>query len=129
MTLDGEVIPMFSGALLELSLPPEAEWQPGKTWTHRMEFGAGLPVGMGVATMANEIVGSETVTVPAGTFDALKVETLVDQQMTLDLPGVGKQSMDLSHRATSWYVKSIGMVKTVSDEPDSMTIELVGYRQ
>jgi hypothetical protein len=69
MTLDGEVIPMFSGALLELSLPPEAEWQAGKTWTHQMEFGAGLPVGMGVATMANEIVGSETVTVPAGTFE------------------------------------------------------------
>ena len=129
MTFDGEVMPTMPGALLELSLPPEAEWQPGKTWTHRVELGAGLPGAMGTATMANEIVGLETVTVPAGTFDALKVETQVDQQVTLDLPGVGRQTMDLSHRATSWYAKGIGMVRSVSQEPDSMTVELVDYRQ
>ncbi len=130
MTFDGEAIPMMSGALLELSLPPEAEWQPGKTWTYQIERGAGLPIGLGTATLSNEIIGPETVTVPAGTFNTVRVETLVDQQMTLDLPGVGRQVIDLSHRATSWYAKGIGMVRSVTDEEEGrMTVELLDYRQ
>jgi hypothetical protein len=130
VTFDGEAIPMMSEALLELYLPPAAEWQPGKRWTYQIERGPGLPIGLGTATLSNEIIGPETVTVPAGTFDALRVETLVDQQMTLDLPGAGRQVIDLSHRATSWYAKGIGMVRSVSDEEEGpMTVELVDYRQ
>jgi len=60
-------------------------------------------------------VGYESVTVPAGTFNALKVEQSSDM-------GGPKPTIQ-----TLWYVQDIGLVKSVIDVGELLVNELVSY--
>jgi len=57
------------------------------------------------------VIGQESVTVPAGTFqDAIKVEARM--QMKIHLSGVGKTASG-SDVMTAWFAKGVGLVKYV----------------
>jgi hypothetical protein len=60
-------------------------------------------------------VGYETITVPAGTFNALKIEQSSDM-------GGSQPTIQ-----TLWYVQNIGMVKSVIDAGEPIVSELVSY--
>lgn len=70
--------------------------------------------------------GTESVTVPAGTFDAVKVDCQTNTQITIS--GVDAPSTS-NTTSTAWYASGVGMVKAVSTLTDgsTRTIELTSY--
>jgi hypothetical protein len=76
------------------------------------------------------VAGIETVTVPAGTFSALKVIVRNESEFIYSLDGHADLS---SGTTTSWYAPDFGLVKErrVADNetfPVDITAELIGYR-
>jgi hypothetical protein len=72
--------------------------------------------------------GSESVTVPAGTFDAVRIDCQASVQITITMNGVDIPT-DASFTSTAWHASGVGMVKTDSVLSDGSTsaIELTAY--
>jgi len=93
----------------------------GSEWTNKFEIemdmsqiaAGGLNKVEGTITTQRKVLGEEEVTVPAGTFKALKIqaETAIDTH----LPGVanGVTASIPKLVTTEWWVKGKGMVKSV----------------
>jgi hypothetical protein len=110
-----------------------ADLRPGQTWHQKTVF-------RGQSTLEGEIVVEtrteanyacraedfETITVPAGTFDALRVTcevyftTSVAEGMTFEI----------EEQSTQWLARGVGMVKSVGQTEGAPpnTIELLSYR-
>ncbi len=72
-------------------------------------------------------VGVESVTVEAGTFDAMRLECQTVMNATITMQGNPIQT-NVTLNVTNWYAKNIGLVKTViTSEGVDSTIELVSY--
>jgi len=75
---------------------------------------AGLGTVEGSIKFHRKVVGQESVTVPAGTFDALKVES----ETTIDTHAPGRPGGPTatvpSIKTVEWWVKGKGMVKSVT---------------
>ncbi len=100
----------------------------GSTWnnaeTVKMEFTGGPSAGMGPITLTtteeSRAIGEESVTVPAGTYKAIKVE--LTRTTTSKLSGIAIPPS--TSKSTEWWVKGIGMVKTVTvSEGQTSTVE------
>ena len=74
-----------------------------------------------------QVTGIESVTVEAGTFNALRFDCQTVMNISIDMQGVPIQTtMNLG--SMNWYVENIGLVKTaVTGEGLDSTIELVSY--
>jgi hypothetical protein len=72
-------------------------------------------------------IGIESVTVQAGTFDAMKVECKTTMNITITMAG-NDIATPINLTGTSWYVEDVGLVKTltIGTGLDSTT-ELVSY--
>lgn len=112
-----------TGQMKTESQKAEGELMPkdvhvGSTWSTRYETVvtntvsevAGTVMTMKLRT-DSKAVGEEKVTVPAGTYDALKVETTSTSDVTL---GEGSALPSSTTTATQWWVKGIGLVKQVA---------------
>lgn len=100
VTKDGVYSTALGSAPLEnpqLELPADAA--PGKSWKLQKPFDAG---GSKVTKFDSKIVGMEKVTVPLGTYDALKV--IADVVME-------QGSTKRTAKMTAWYAKGMGTVK------------------
>jgi hypothetical protein len=105
-----------------VAIPRPDRWQKGAKWTHRysvrgqMSFvGAPTPVDVdGTISVAAEIVSQEKVEVPAGIYDAVKVQSAYNQALTMK----GKASMPINITFTvwSWYARDIGLIKNASED-------------
>jgi hypothetical protein len=118
-----------------VTYPPEIK--PGDTWQHAMEFTAKLTVagqGMdasGDARSTFQAIGYESVTVPAGTFDALKVRVDTMININGNFNGVSFP-VTVSSPYDYWFVQGVGWVKAigtgdVSGATFNETIELQSY--
>lgn len=110
---------------------------PGDTWQHAIEFTGTISTlgqqieATGDAQSHFEAIGYESVTVPAGTFDALKVHI----KMTININGIfGGVSfpVNVSSPYDYWFVQGVGWVKAsgagnVGGELFTETIELQSY--
>lgn len=110
---------------------------PGDEWSHALEFTGNMTVvsqeieATGSAQSSFAAVGYESVTVPAGTFDALKIR--VDS--TININGIFQgisMPVTVSSPYDYWFVQGVGWVKasgtgTVGDESFTETIELQSY--
>lgn len=92
----------------------------GTTWTSSFDIEATitLPGAGGTQTVRSTInnesrvIGRESVTVPAGTYDAFKVEaTLTTESGAVAGVRIPPQTVE----STSWFAEGVGMVKTTSD--------------
>lgn len=120
-----------------ISFPADSRWNPGEKWTTDYEIKemiknpdgqAGNVDANGTINQNGEIIGSEEVTVPAGTFQTMKVKV----RMTLDLTvKIGAMTMPTKTNleTTSWFAKDVGMVKSQTSMGgiDSATTELLSY--
>jgi len=71
--------------------------------------------------------GVESVTVGAGTFDAMRVECQTVMNITITMQGNPIQTK-MTFNGTNWYAENIGLVKTATTgEGLDSTIELVSY--
>jgi len=109
----------------------------GDQWQHNLDFEGKMTVAnqegtaTGNAQTNFKALGNESVTVPAGTFDALKIQ--IDTTLNIN---VSVQSVSVpvtfSGSYTYWFVKDVGWVKasgtgSVSGTSFSETIELQSY--
>ena len=114
-------------------LPTADKLVPGATWdTHYVVKGT-LKLGQQDVAVTNdmkfhsEVVGNEQVTVPAGTFDALKLK----QQITfnIQMANVPASAPPTTFEQFVWLAKGVGMVKNSTDVANAGTIttELKSY--
>lgn len=102
-----------------------ADLAPGKTWSQRIVYSGRQTVEGVTFESRNDLktsckaVREEQVTVPAGTFTALRVECTYD--MTITLQGM---SMPMNFTDTMWMVKGVGTVRSSSQAPNG-TVETV----
>jgi hypothetical protein len=100
----------------------------GTTWTTKYDTlitmqGANLPPGIGKMSGAvesvNKVEKEESVTVPAGTYQALKVR--VDTTATVIITGLPTGPTTTKQTNYQWWVKGVGMVKMSDAEGNSPT--------
>lgn len=114
----------------------EGEWLPsnlavGSEWTSTFDITMQASAAMGlpeflqnvqsVVTMNRSVMGTEEVTVPAGTYTALKVKSHMTME-SADLPVPMNTAVD----SIEYWVKGVGMVKSVGEgatiEAQSVTL-------
>lgn len=121
-----------------VTFPPVDQLQVGKTWqstfTMSGEMSAeGFAIKMNIEAVTDNVLAAfESVTTPAGDFDAAKIDTTTTINMDMDMgdmpavPGMpGMSGMTTS--TTMWLAEGVGMVKTESEDPTGGTsvMELV----
>jgi DUF3108-like len=114
-----------------VTIPRADRWIPGSSWTTIYDVdgdpGSGGNLARGRIAISNTIVGEESVSVPAGKFQALKVK----QQSTIDLTVIAREfsaPLNISIESTSWFVRDVGMVKSIGGgELGDTTTELTAF--
>jgi hypothetical protein len=94
-----------------------ADMSPGTTWSYSYDASDAVLGGLWSVSGTFEVVGTESVTVTAGTFDALKLDntyTLVDSS---------GRGYDRTSTASSWWVNGLGVVKVSDTDASGRTWE------
>jgi hypothetical protein len=80
------------------------------------------------ATQNCTAVGEENVSVPAGTFDAMKIECQVEMTITISLQDLDVPPTTITSTSTLWYAPGVGLVRSESaSEFGTSTLELQSY--
>lgn len=102
------------------------EITPGKTWQHALEFTGTMDFnGESVDVSGNTIynytaVGVESVSVPAGTFEAMKLDVTTTINFNMNMAG-SEVPVAVTSTGSSWFAPDIGWVKSVS------TTDMAGF--
>ncbi len=119
-----------------LSFPKESDWQVGKKWQIAFQIEGESALGdpamkqalkmlrKGTITMDCEIVGQESVTVPAGTFEAFKVNINISNKISMNIAG-REMPMNNDIKTTSWFAKDAGVVKSSYEGMGGAGTELI----
>lgn len=123
----------MTGVTLPASLAPGATWSQTFTIAGTMDMGeAGEIPATGGASIDFEAIGLESVTVPAGSFNAMRIESHTIFTIQITMQGV-EIPVTYEGDAVSWYVEGIGWVKTddvaivEGAEPINTIIEMQSY--
>ena len=101
-----------------LSLP--ASIAPGQTWNYKltMEGSVATPEGAtqspGTFDLEMQELGSETITVPAGTFNATRIQATFNAQISVDFQGSQVPYM-VNGTSIVWYASGVGYVKSIEN--------------
>ena len=102
-----------------VTIPAPKDWQVGTTWNNAyevkgtMQLSGNTANAQGSIEVTYKIVSQESVTVPAGTYNAFKVTS--DTTMKLSVTsGAATVPFNISTAATSWFAPNVGMVKSQS---------------
>jgi len=111
----------------------------GNTWTQNFTLHGDMNIEGGITATADgtvnnnfQAIGVESVSVPAGTFEAMRVEMQTTFSLTATVSGIG---IPITFTATtvSWYAPGVGWMKSESSggmagvEAATTTIELQSY--
>jgi hypothetical protein len=108
----------------------------GKTWSEALSIsGTNMQGATEKGTVVSDVVtscataGAESVKVPAGTFDTVKITCLSNQVATVTLTVGGSTGpVTTIQNSTQWYAQGVGMVQTVnSGDAGNETIQLTSY--
>ncbi len=107
----------MSGDFLVWRTGPEFEWKVLKLKAGRNDAWSGKPNAKSKLTFKSKVAAIEKVTVPAGTFNCLKVETTSE----------GEENSPVIQM---WWAKGVGLVKTETVEfaKKQVTWVLTGYK-
>ncbi len=105
-----------------ITFPTEARWQVGEKWGGNYDVRWEIQTGGNASGSANatvegksEIVGAESVTVPAGTFDCLKVRNITTLRFAA--MKVGNMTVPMNQpiiiNTDAYYARNVGMVKSL----------------
>lgn len=123
----------FQTTFLEgISIP--AVINPGDTWTQKITIEGVVEAGGLSNSVRNEAVftcnaiGTETVTVQAGTFETVKLECVTTMNISMLNDGSATPLTSVTMNSTTWYAPKTGWVKSINTGSDlDSTIELVSY--
>lgn len=110
---------------------------PGNTWTHTLDYTGTMDMaGKSIEVNGNTeynytAIGVESISVPAGIFDAMKIEVITTININMTIQG-SEVPVTVTSTSKSWFAQSVGWVKSdsISDVlgiASSETIELVSY--
>lgn len=131
VSAEGVSVDFQTTALEGLTLP--ASINAGDSWSQSLTLEGTQTINGETNPASNQVTqnctaaGIESVSVPAGTFDAMRVDCQVTMNLTLILAGSPLQNT-ITLANTNWYALKVGLVKTVSTGSglDSV-IELTAY--
>ena len=131
VTTEGVSLDFETTAMSGLTLP--ATINAGDTWEQTLTLEGTETINETVMPAKNQVantckaVGIESVTVEAGTFDAMKVECITVMNIEIVLNDTPIQNA-MTINGTNWYAEKVGLVKTISLGTgfDSAT-ELISY--
>lgn len=109
----------------------------GDTWSHTLEYTGTMDMaGESVDVSGNTVysyaaIGIESVTVPAGTFDAMKIELSTTININMTIQG-SEVPVVVTSASTAWYAEGVGWVKSdsmsdVLGVTSTDVIELMAY--
>ncbi|MBK7450610.1 MAG: hypothetical protein IPJ47_14800 [Anaerolineales bacterium] len=131
VSADGTSIDFQTTALEGVTMP--ASINPGDNWTQSLTLEGTQTINGEAFPASNQTTqnctaaGVESVSVPAGTFDAMRVDCQVTMNITLDMSG-SPLATTITLTNTNWYAVKVGLVKTVSTGSGlDSTIELTSY--
>jgi hypothetical protein len=118
-----------------VTLPPQIK--TGDGWQHTLDFEGKMEIAKEPATAEGsaqsvfKALGDESVNVPAGTFQATKVQVDTNITFTIKVQGIAVPA-SYSGSYTYWYAKGVGWVKaqgqgTITGTSFNETIELQKY--
>jgi hypothetical protein len=115
-------------------LVPPSQLAPGSTWQANYTMEISMALAGQSLTLTDEVTqqftsaGVESVTTPAGTFDAIRVDSTSTVKMT-GMPAIagGAAPSEMTSTMTQWYARGVGLVKMVTGGQSSMTQELTKY--
>ena len=102
------------------AIPAADKWAPGHEWTTTYQVtGTQNAVGSqspekvtGTIEVQSQIVSSEKVTVPAGSYDCLLVDSNIRANLHIESSTGASRPALLSIRVSAWYGKGIGLVRS-----------------
>ena len=124
-----------------LTIPAADQFTPGATWTTRYVANATLSDGgesqmtMAQTTeLSHTVIGPETITVPAGTFEAIRVETTGNVNSATSMGDISVPAMDIAMNFVSWYAEGVGLVRQewtdlFGEGSEAATTELVAIEE
>lgn len=106
-------------------------WDYGLDFTGKMEVAGNPGDASGNDKVHFKALGVESVTVPAGTFDAMKIQADTTLNITVNINGLSVPVVFTSSY-TYWYASNVGEVKasgtgSIATQSFSETIELQSY--
>ncbi|MCW5874252.1 MAG: hypothetical protein KIS88_06360 [Anaerolineales bacterium] len=105
----------YSGVSLPSTISVGDSWQQNFVLGGQIEVDEGLSAdSTGSAAYHYTAVGMETVTVPAGTFEAIKVAVNTNIEMQISMGAESGPPFSISIQGHTWFVKDIGWVQTES---------------
>jgi len=110
-----------------------ADLVPGNNWSQSVTLegtetisGTSIPA-KNEATTSCTAAGKESVTVAAGTFDAMRVDCQITMTITITMQG-NSIPTTVNVNSNTWYTANIGMVKSVSSGTNfNSAVELTSY--
>jgi hypothetical protein len=119
------------GVLLPATVSPGDQWTFSLTLKGTAEISGATAQATGDASYDFKAIGMESVTIPAGAFDAMKIDGVLTLSLTATVAGL-PIPIKIAINTTSWYAPSVGLVKTVSTgdvigTPINDTLELHSY--
>jgi hypothetical protein len=108
---------------------------PGDTWTETLDITGKAVISQNTSAPAHNQAtvdctagDTESVTVAAGTFEALKIDCNVHMTVTVKLAGLNLSPTEIKSAATSWFAPSVGLVKAeATSDLESYSYELQSY--
>ncbi len=117
VTTEGVSIDFETTAMSGLTLP--ATINAGDAWEQTLTLEGTQTINETVMPAKNQVtntckaVGIESVTVEAGTFDAMKVECITVMNIEIVMNDTPIQN-SMTINGTNWYAEKVGLVKTIS---------------
>lgn len=108
---------------------------PGESWNQAVKIAGTMKISEQISAKARNdteyictAVGLESVSVPAGTFNGMKVICDYVMNIEVEMEATGPVSTKLTSTSNMWYVAGVGLVK-IEDQGDIglTTIELQSY--
>ncbi|MBL8063106.1 MAG: hypothetical protein JNK32_08820 [Anaerolineales bacterium] len=131
VSTEGMSVEYETTAIEGVTLP--ASINPGDSWSQSLTLEGAQTINGEAFPASNQTTqtctaaGVESVTIPAGTFDAMRVECQVNMNITLEMSG-SPFATSIALTNTNWYAIKVGLVKTVSTGSGlDSTIELTSY--
>lgn len=114
-----------------------SEINPGDQWQHNLDFEGNMSVAgqegstTGNAQTSFTAIGNESVTVPAGTFDTMKIQVVTTLNFNVSFQGASVP-ITFSGTYTYWFAQGVGWVKasgsgSIADASFTETTELQSY--
>jgi hypothetical protein len=132
VTTEGVSVDFETKDLSGVTIP--ASINAGDTWSQSLTLEGTQTINSTSYAASNQLtsnctaIGIESVTVEAGTFDAMRVECQTDMNITIALDPNNPISTPLSLTGINWYAEDVGLVKSSTSSPGlESTTELVSY--